>query len=195
MGWWGGGVVRSAGVERAFRAVRQDLFVERFWVGRDSRWGGGGCAEDPLPGGRSERRGVSGESGSSGREAAWEAWGRSAWGGDRELKNLASTRCSRRLLRNPKVGARKALTPTLPPRGIKRRAFRAGLLDPWVGGWDSSHPHPSPIPQGDLCITQGWLRGRPLTDFGRRRPNPSASSGQVLPLPLERGRTAAPRRD
>ena len=25
-----------------------------------------------------------------------------------------------------------------------------------------------------------------LTDFGRRRPNPSASSGQVLPLPLER---------
>ena len=32
----GRGVVRSAGVERAFRAVRRDLFVERFWVGRDS---------------------------------------------------------------------------------------------------------------------------------------------------------------
>lgn len=32
----GRGVVRSAGVERAFRTVRRDLFVERFWVGRDS---------------------------------------------------------------------------------------------------------------------------------------------------------------
>lgn len=34
----GRGVVRSAGVERAFRAVRRDLFVERFWVGRDSAY-------------------------------------------------------------------------------------------------------------------------------------------------------------
>lgn len=30
------GVVRSAGVERAFRRVRRHRFVERFWVGRDS---------------------------------------------------------------------------------------------------------------------------------------------------------------
>ena len=30
----------------------------------------------------------------------------------------------------------------------------------------------------------GWLPGRPLTDFGRRRPN--------LPLPLERVKSAAP---
>ena len=26
-----------------------------------------------------------------------------------------------------------------------------------------SHPHPSPLPLGDLCVTQGWLRGRPLS--------------------------------
>ncbi len=34
----GRGVVRSVGVERAFRAVRRDVFVERFWVGRDSAY-------------------------------------------------------------------------------------------------------------------------------------------------------------
>ena len=39
---------------------------------------------------------------------------------------------------------------------------------------------------GGCCITRSWVPGGPLTDFGRRRPNPSASSGQVLPLPLER---------
>ena len=32
-----------------------------------------------------------------------------------------------------------------------------------------------------LCVTRAWLPGRPLTGFGRRRPN--------LPLPQERGKT------
>ena len=31
---------------------------------------------------------------------------------------------------------------------------------------------------GDLCVTQGWVPGRPLTEFGRGRP--------ILPLPQER---------
>ena len=34
----GRGVVRSAGVERAFRRVPRHRFVERFWVGRDSAY-------------------------------------------------------------------------------------------------------------------------------------------------------------
>ena len=38
----------------------------------------------------------------------------------------------------------------------------------------------------DAGVASGWVRGRPLTDFGRGRPNPSAGSGQVLTLPLER---------
>ena len=33
--------------------------------------------------------------------------------------------------------------------------------------------------------------GRPLTDFGRRRPTPGSSPGQVLPLPLERVKSRA----
>ena len=39
---------------------------------------------------------------------------------------------------------------------------------------------------GDTTVARGWawLRGRPLTDFGRRRPN--------LPLPSERVKSAAP---
>ena len=39
-------------------------------------------------------------------------------------------------------------------------------------------PHPNPLPERDLCVLRAWLRGRPLTDFGRRRPN--------LPLPSAR---------
>ena len=31
-----------------------------------------------------------------------------------------------------------------------------------------------------------WVPGGHLTDFGRRRPNPGSSPGQVLPLPSER---------
>ena len=57
-------------------------------------------------------------------------------------------------------------------------------------------PHPSPLPQGEglrrgrvvggvatVGVGRGRVPGRPLTGFGRRRPN--------LPLPLERGRMAA----
>ena len=44
---------------------------------------------------------------------------------------------------------------------------------------------------GGFWMARGWLPGRPLTDFSRRRPNPSASSGQVLPLPLERMKNGA----
>ena len=40
-------------------------------------------------------------------------------------------------------------------------------------------------PGGDLCVTRNWVPGRPLTDFGRRRPN--------LPLPLERVKSGDPR--
>ena len=38
----------------------------------------------------------------------------------------------------------------------------------------------------DRGVSRAWVRGRPLTGFGRRPPNPSASSGQALPLPSER---------
>ena len=76
-----------------------------------------------------------------------------------------------------------------------------------IGGGCPEDPHPNPLPKGEgeraakaprrrgvlqrsprrgLCVTRGWVPGGPLTGFGRRRPNPSASSGQALPLPLER---------
>ena len=38
----------------------------------------------------------------------------------------------------------------------------------------------------DLCVTRGRVPGRPLTGFGRGRPNPGSSPGQTLPLPSER---------
>ena len=41
-------------------------------------------------------------------------------------------------------------------------------------------------PGGCRCLAW-WVLGRALTDFRRRRRNPSASSGQVLPLPQARG--------
>ena len=76
---------------------------------------------------------------------------------------------------------RKTLAPTL-----SRRSGKKGLC--WCvrpGPED-----PSPIvgedadiclsPRRDLCVTRGWVPGRPLTGFGRRRPN--------LPLPQERGK-------
>ena len=37
---------------------------------------------------------------------------------------------------------------------------------------------------GGLCTTRSWVPGRPLTDFGRRRPN--------LPLPRERVKNSGP---
>lgn len=37
-----------------------------------------------------------------------------------------------------------------------------------------------------------WLPGRPLTCFGRGRPNPGSSPGQALPLPSERVKSDAP---
>ena len=51
-------------------------------------------------------------------------------------------------------------------------------------GWVSGIP-PRPVfsPRKYVCTTQDWLPGRPLTDFGRRRPN--------LPLPLERVKSDA----
>ena len=44
----------------------------------------------------------------------------------------------------------------------------------------------------DPCVAGGWLPGRPRTDFGRRRPNPGSSPGQVLPLPSERVKSGDP---
>ena len=44
-------------------------------------------------------------------------------------------------------------------------------------------------PGGCRCLAW-WVLGRALTDFRRRRRNPSASSGRVLPLPQARGRSA-----
>ena len=44
-----------------------------------------------------------------------------------------------------------------------------------------------PALSGDPCVTRAWLRGRPLTGFGRRRPN--------LPLPLERVKSRGPEGD
>ena len=38
--------------------------------------------------------------------------------------------------------------------------------------------------QRDPCVTRGWVPGRPLTEFGRRRPS--------LPLPLERVKSGGP---
>ena len=32
-----------------------------------------------------------------------------------------------------------------------------------VGASAGSHPHPNLLPQRDLCVTRGWLPGRPLT--------------------------------
>ena len=41
------------------------------------------------------------------------------------------------------------------------------------------------LPQcGELCVTRGWVRGRPLTEFGRRRPEPRIESGAVSASPL-----------
>ena len=47
-------------------------------------------------------------------------------------------------------------------------------------------PHLSPFPQGDLCVTRGWLPGRPLTFFWRSRQN--------SPLPSERVKRRVPLR-
>ena len=59
------------------------------------------------------------------------------------------------------MGARKTLTPEWSPRQTP------------------------PSPGGDPCVTRNWVPGRPLTDFGRRRPN--------LPLPSERVKSGDPR--
>ena len=64
----------------------------------------------------------------------------------------------------------------LEPRGRETNATRKLLRNPRVGCAEDSSPQSSP--QRELYVTRGWLRGRPLTGFGRRRPN--------LPLPLER---------
>ncbi|MCY3896571.1 MAG: DNA polymerase Y family protein, partial [Chloroflexi bacterium] len=63
-------------------------------------------------------------------------------------------------------------------RGVGARKtphrFPPGTAEPRIeSGAGSASP-----PGGDLCVTRGWVPGRPLTGFGRRRPN--------LPLPLER---------
>ena len=63
-------------------------------------------------------------------------------------------------------------------------ATRRLLRNPRVGCAEDSSPQSSP--QRELCVTRGWLRGSPLTGFGRRRPHPGSSPGQALPLPLER---------
>ena len=44
-------------------------------------------------------------------------------------------------------------------------------------------PSPQTSARGDLCVTESFVRGRPLTDFRRRRRN--------LPLPLERVKNGA----
>ena len=56
-----------------------------------------------------------------------------------------------------------------------------------AGGGGGCHPHPSLLPRMDSCVTRGWLPGRLLTDFGRRRPN--------LPLPRRWIKTAGVARD
>ncbi len=64
----------------------------------------------------------------------------------------------------------------LEARVRETNATRSLLRNPRVGCAEDSSSQSSP--QRELCVTRGWLRGRPLTGFGRRRPN--------LPLPLER---------
>ena len=64
----------------------------------------------------------------------------------------------------------------LEARVRETNATRRLLRNPRVGCAEDSSSQSSP--QRELCVTRGWLRGRPLTGFGRRRPN--------LPLPLER---------
>ena len=64
----------------------------------------------------------------------------------------------------------------LEARVRETNATRRLLRNPRVGCAEDSSPQTSP--QRELYVTRGWLRGRPLTGFGRRRPN--------LPLPLER---------
>ena len=96
--------------------------------------------------------------------------------------------------------------PNLPlPQERVKRGGRGGRCSTSAGLLDrGSHPHPSPLPQGglcvtlervprspspqpspreDLCVTRAWLPGRPLTEFGRGRP--------ILPLPQERVKSRA----
>ena len=82
-----------------------------------------------------------------------------------------------------------AATLTLPSPSMER--VRTG--SPRVGCtralvvWDVAWPedaHPSPFQEETCGQSRGWLPGRPLTEFGRRRPS--------LPLPLERVKSGVP---
>ena len=88
---------------------------------------------------------------------------------------------ARKTARRFQLGMADSASP--PGAGDEGRPCRTVLDSAWLLH-RSSHPHPSPLPQGDLCVTRAWLPGRPLTDFRRGRRN--------LPLPLERVKTGDP---
>ena len=88
---------------------------------------------------------------------------------------------ARKTARRFQLGMADSASP--PGAGDEGRPCRTVLDSAWLLH-RSSHPHPSPLPQGDLCVTRSWLRGRPLTGFRRGRRN--------LPLPLERVKTGDP---
>ena len=80
--------------------------------------------------------------------------------------------------RNPSAGSGQVLP--LPLARVKSGAACSRLHPNVVAGADG-HPHPSLLPQGDLCVTPGWLPGRPSpqpSPRGRGRKSSPESDGQ-----------------
>jgi len=105
----------------------------------------------------------------------------------RRIDLRAPTVPSPRPLRNPGLVARKTLTQRRPLRnpGVVARKTPHRFRPKTAESFDKLRTgSASPFGEGEEPGASTQL----LTDFGRRRPNPSAGSGQVLPLSQERGK-------
>ena len=117
-------------------------------------------------------------------------WWGPAWGGDPSPISAEDARVCLSPLERVKSGG---------PGG--RCSTLAWLLHRGI------HPHPNPLPQwrgrkngvsqkefdpGPSRVVAGVGARTSLTGLGRGRPNPGSSPGQVLPLPWERVKSAAP---